>query len=95
MQTTDLASVRIMVYGHVQGVFFRAFVSQKARALGINGYAQNLVRRDSVEIVAEGERKRLEEFLSYVKMGPPSAKVERITTNWGTYSGNHFGFSVK
>ena len=84
-----------MVYGQVQGVFFRAFASQKAKALGLKGYAQNLARRDSVEIVAEGERKRLEEFLTYIRVGPPAARVERVTTNWGTYSGNYFGFSVK
>ncbi len=95
MQTKDLAAVRVMVYGDVQGVFFRAFAAQKAKGLGLKGYVSNLPRRDSVEVVAEGERKRLEELVTYLNVGPPAAKVERVITNWSEPSGRYTEFSVR
>ena len=95
MQTKDLAAVRVLVYGDVQGVFFRAFAAQKAKGLGLKGYVSNLPRRDSVEVVAEGERKRLEELVTYLNVGPPAAKVERVITNWSEPSGRYTEFSVR
>ncbi len=95
MKTTDLAAVRVIVYGDVQGVFYRAFAAQKAKGLGLKGYVSNLPRRDSVEVVAEGERKRLEELVTYLNVGPPAARVERVITNWLEHSGRYTEFSVK
>jgi acylphosphatase len=95
MKKTDLASVRVIVYGDVQGVFFRAFASRRARELGLRGHARNLPRGDSVEVVVEGERKKLEELISYLKVGPPAAKVTGITTNWSEYSGRYSEFSIR
>ena len=95
MKTKDLAAVRVLVYGDVQGVFFRAFAAQKAKGLGLKGYVSNLPRGDSVEVVAEGERKRLEELVTYLNVGPPAAKVERVITNWSEPSGRYTEFSVR
>jgi acylphosphatase len=95
METIDLAAVRVMIYGDVQGVYFRAFAAQKAKGLGLKGYVRNLPRRDSLEVVAEGERKRLEELLTYLNMGPPAARVERLVTNWSEPSGRYTQFSIE
>jgi len=95
MQKKDLAAVRVLIYGDVQGVFFRAFAAQKAKGLGLKGYVSNLPRRDSVEVVAEGERKQLEELVTYLNVGPPAAKVEKVITNWSEHSGRHTEFSIK
>jgi len=91
----DLASVQATVYGHVQGVFFRAFVSRQAIQLGLTGYASNLPDRESVEVHAEGEREQLEELISYLEVGPPGAKVEKVETGWSEYSGNYSSFSIR
>jgi len=91
----DLASVQATVYGHVQGVFFRAFVSRQATQLGLNGYVRNLPDGRAVEVHAEGERKQLVELLSYLKIGPPGAKVEKIEANWSEYSGNYSRFGIR
>ncbi len=95
METIDLAAVRVLIYGDVQGVYFRSFAAQKAKGLGLKGYVRNLPRGDSVEVVAEGERKRLEELLTYLNMGPPAARVERVVTNWSAPSGRYTEFGVK
>jgi len=95
MGSSDLASVQATVYGYVQGVFFRAFVSRRAEELGLAGFVRNLPGGDAVEVVAEGERKQLEELISHLKVGPPAARVERVATNWSEYSGSYSGFGIK
>jgi len=95
MSNTDLASVHAIVYGYVQGVFFRTFVSRRAEELGLNGYVRNLPVGEAVEVQAEGERKRLEELIGHLKVGPPAARVERVVTNWSEYTGSYSHFSIR
>lgn len=90
----DLASVRVIVYGYVQGVFFRDFASRRATHLGLTGYVRNLPR-GTVEVNAEGERKQLDQLIGYLKVGPPSAKVEKVVTNWSEYTGSYSRFSIR
>ena len=92
---TELASVHAIVYGFVQGVFFRAFVSEWARELGLTGYVRNLRDREAVEVQAEGERKQLEKLIDYLKVGSPGARVEKVVSKWSEYSGSYSGFSIK
>jgi acylphosphatase len=95
MSNTDLASVHAIVYGYVQGVFFRAFVSRRAEELGLNGYVRNLPGDEAVEVQAEGERKQLEELISHLKVGPPAARVERVVTKWSEHTGSYSDFSIR
>jgi acylphosphatase len=95
MQTVDRAAVRIMIYGRVQGVFFRAFAAQKARSLGLKGFVQNVPRGDAVEIIAEGERRQLEELITHLNVGPPAARVEKVFTSWSEPSGRYADFSIR
>ncbi len=90
----NLASVQAIVYGYVQGVFFRAFASRRATELGLTGYVRNLPNGEAVEVNAEGERKHLEELIGYLKVGPPGAKVEKVVTNWSEYTGRYSRFSI-
>jgi acylphosphatase len=94
MGNIDLASVHAVVYGYVQGVFFRSFVSQRAGELGLSGYVCNLPQ-GAVEVVAEGEKGQLEKLIGYLHTGPPAAKVERVAINWSGYSGKYADFSVR
>jgi len=92
---TDLASVRVIVYGYVQGVFFRDFTSRRARELGLTGYVRNRRDIEAVEVQAEGERKQLEKLIDYLEVGPPSAKVTRVVTEWSEYTGGYSGFGIR
>jgi len=91
----ELASVQAIVYGRVQGVFFRDFVSKRATELGLTGYVRNLPGREAVEVQAEGERKQLERLISHLKVGPPAAKVEEVVINWSEYTGSYSRFSIR
>ena len=91
----DLSCSQTTVYGHVQGVFFRAFISRKATELGLTGYVRNLPGREAVEVRAEGKIKQLEELVNYLKVGPPSAKVGKVVTNWSKYTGSYPDFGIR
>lgn len=69
----------IKVYGLVQGIFFRATAREQADKLEITGFARNETD-GSVYIEAEGEEEKLDEFVSWCKVGPTSAKVEKVET---------------
>jgi len=90
---SDLSSVQVTVYGRVQGVYFRAFVSRRARELGLTGYVRNTPDR-AVEVYAEGERKRIEKLIDHLKVGPSSARVDRVVVDWSEYTGNYPGFNI-
>jgi len=90
----DLASVKVKVYGRVQGVLFRAFVAEQASELGLTGYVRNLPWR-AVEVLAEGKRGQLEKLIGYLKVGPPDARVEKVVTNWLEYTGSYTGFRIR
>ncbi len=51
----------IFYFGTVQGVGFRYTAQELASHLGLNGWVRNL-KNGSVEILAEGEKKSIEEL---------------------------------
>jgi acylphosphatase len=82
-----------IVHGYVQGVGFRAFAAWEGRRLGLDGMVRN--RPDgTVEVVAEGDRRVLEEFLSVLQRGPGEAEVQRVETSWGAARGGGTGFRI-
>ncbi len=91
---TDLASVQAVVHGYVQGVFFRDFVARRANELGLTGYVRNLPQ-GTVEVLAEGDRMRLEELIGHLRIGPPSARVEEVVANWSEYLGSYSRFNIR
>ncbi len=90
----DQICVRATVYGRVQGVFFRTFVEEHAQQLDLRGYVRNLPS-GYVEVVAEGERERVEKLVGYLKRGPPAAIVRRVVTSWSEYTGYYSSFRVR
>ena len=66
----------ITITGQVQGVGFRAWAQRVAVDMGIKGYVRNT--DDSVEIVAQAEKGKLDAFIAKCKAGPAYAKVEKV-----------------
>ena len=91
----DAARLSATVYGRVQGVYFRYFVREVGRRLGLKGYVRNLASGDAVEIKAEGERPRLDRLLEELKTGPPGASVKRLQTDWSEYTGEYDDFTIR
>ena len=92
---TDTAHLSATVYGRVQGVYFRYFVRNIARKLGLKGYVRNLASGDAVEVQAEGEKAQLNKLLEQLKVGPPGAWVKGVEIDWSDCSGQFTDFSVR
>jgi len=69
---------RFFIFGHVQGVFYRKFVSSAAMKRQFRGYVKNLAD-GSVEVVVELTDEDLEEFMRILKEGSPLSTVENIS----------------
>jgi acylphosphatase len=91
---TAVLSLRVIVRGRVQGVNFRDFVCGRAISLGLTGYVRNLPDMRSVEVVAEGQRERLERLVERLREGPRGARVEDVEVQWGEASGQYARFTV-
>lgn len=73
-----MKTLRIIVSGRVQGVFFRASTKVVADQIGIRGIVKNLPD-GTVFIEAEGEDFLMEDFLDWCKYGPDDARVDDIS----------------
>ncbi len=71
-------TIKITVKGKVQGVFFRDTSKEIADNMNIRGTVENLNNGD-VEILAQGKRKNLKEFLKWCDEGPEDAEVKEVT----------------
>ncbi len=85
--------IHLIVSGDVQGVGYRAWVLRQAQDLRLVGWVKN--RDDgTVEVVAEGEKKDLEELTKQCQHGPEVAWVERVETRWMDATREFVGFEV-
>jgi len=71
----------IKIFGKVQGVFFRRSAKIKAEELGVFGWVKNC-DDGSVEVMAQGEKKQVEQFIKWCKKGPPFAGVENVEVDF-------------
>jgi len=72
-----LSMLHVDVRGRVQGVGFRWFVRERARALGLKGWVRNHPN-GCVEVVAVGSDSAVEELCSLLRQGPAGAHVSGI-----------------
>ena len=72
-----MKTLRLIIKGNVQGVFYRASAKNMADRLGINGWVRNLPD-NQVEIIASADEAVLQEFITWCKQGPPKATVEEV-----------------
>ena len=86
--------MRAKVYGRVQMVMFRDFTTRKARGLGLVGYVENMPD-GSVEVVAQGDRAKLERLVERLHEGSLLSKVERVEVAWVTPTQEFRNFSIK
>ena len=86
--------VNVIIHGRVQGVFYRASAREKAIELGLTGWVKNRVDK-KVEVVAEGDKKQLDNLIEWCRVGPPDAYVTEVEVKWEPYTGEFRDFSVK
>ncbi len=65
---------RVVVHGHVQGVFFRETTRRRADTAGVAGWVRNCPD-GSVEAVFEGDADAVERLVRFCQEGPRGARV--------------------
>ncbi len=69
--------VHLIVFGKVQGVFFRDNTRRKSIELGLKGYTKNLAD-GTVEVVAQGDEDKINELIEFIKNNPGASNVEGV-----------------
>ena len=64
----------VRITGRVQGVFFRAWARDEARALSVSGWVRNCAD-GSVEAHVEGDEGAVHQLIEKMREGPPGARV--------------------
>ncbi|MEX0900382.1 MAG: acylphosphatase [Gammaproteobacteria bacterium] len=72
-----MRTVRCIVTGRVQGVWFRGSTQKEAQRFGVTGWALN--RDDgSVEVVAHGDDAAVNALVAWLHKGPRLARVDAV-----------------
>lgn len=74
---SDVVAKRVCIQGRVQGVWFRGWVVEQARANGLAGWVRNCCD-GTVEGHFEGPAGAVEHLVSACADGPPAARVDRV-----------------
>ncbi|MBT3373900.1 MAG: acylphosphatase [Rhodospirillaceae bacterium] len=80
MPTPDRSdhSVRVIIKGRVQGVWYRGWTVETAQALGLCGWVRNL-GDGSVEAIFSGPERDVDAMLAHCHQGPRAARVQSVT----------------
>jgi acylphosphatase len=73
----DEVTRRFLVFGKVQGVFFRHSARLEAKRLMVRGIARNLPD-GSVEVLAQGRASAVDELRTWLQHGPAQARVDEV-----------------
>ena len=72
-----MKTLRLLIHGRVQGVWFRESMRLEADRLGIAGWVRNCTD-GSVEALIQGSDAAIASMLAWVHIGPPQARVDRV-----------------
>lgn len=82
-----MPTLHFRVSGQVQGVWFRGWTRETARALGLSGWVRNLpdgsvAGQAQAPDDSEAGRAALERFRQELRHGPPSSRVDLLDAGY-------------
>jgi acylphosphatase len=81
-----MKAVQARVVGRVQGVSFRWYTEERARALGVTGWVRN-EPDGSVLLHAEGDDDAVDALVEWCRTGPSMARVSDVAVREAAPSG--------
>jgi acylphosphatase len=87
-------SVRLIVRGKVQGVYFRFNMRQVAMKNSVVGWVRNLPD-GNVEALLEGNKEDVNQVVQWSKIGPENARVDEVKIEYGQYTGKYKDFIIR
>jgi len=85
--------INVLIFGNVQGIFFRTNIKRVALDLGLKGYVRN--SNEEVEAVFEGEEAKIEKILEFCRIGPIGAEVNKIEIKEEEFKGEFDDFKIE
>lgn len=87
----QIKTLRLVIHGRVQGVFFRDSMRREAQNLAVAGWVRN--RSDgTVEAAVQGDPADVDAIVHWTRRGPQRAQVERIEIE--PHDGSYTNFEV-
>jgi acylphosphatase len=83
----------LVIWGRVQGVFFRQNLLDLAERLKLTGWVKN-EKNGTLKVVTEGEEIELKKFLAFCQIGPDLAKVEKVEIEWSETQNQFTNFQI-
>jgi len=91
VQAMPKKTLRLVIFGRVQGVFFRDSMRREAQNLGISGWVRN--RNDgTVEAAVHGETTAVDAIVRWAQRGPQHAQVAGVEIE--PYHGTYTSFEI-
>jgi len=90
----DKTSVRLLIKGKVQGVYFRFNMKEVAKKNRVVGWVRNLPD-GNVEAFIEGKKEDVKLVVGWSKVGPENARVDDVKMDYGQYMGNYNDFIIR
>lgn len=84
----------LYIEGIVQGVGFRWYAQRIGRKNGVTGWVRNL-SDGRVEIVVEGDDKKVDDFISEIKEGYLGRNISNIEKTEEEYKGEYKSFEIR
>ena len=84
----------LIISGKVQGVFYRASCQEVAQRLGLTGWVENL-QNENVEVLAQGEKEKIEKLIEWCKKGPAGARVSDLEIKYQNIVERFISFQIK
>lgn len=92
---SEVQQARIRVVGVVQGIGFRPFIYSQATKRQLTGHVLN-TGNSAVNIVVEGPKKKIVEFIEAIETEKPAlAVLDSITTTWHMAAGAYSEFTIR
>ena len=91
IQAIPKKTLRLVIHGRVQGVFFRDSMRREAQRLGIAGWVRT-GSDGAVEAAVQGDPAAMDAIVRWARRGPERAQVERVEIE--PHDGNYSNFEV-
>jgi acylphosphatase len=76
-----MPTIRLLIKGKVQGVFYRAAAKDVADEIGLTGWVRN-TEEGNVECVTSGSEEQLQRFIEWCKVGTRRAVVTDVIVTY-------------
>lgn len=80
---TGVVTHRVLIEGRVQGVWYRGWTVQEAKARNLSGWVRNL-SDGRVEALFHGPAAQVESMIEACRTGPTAARVGRVESESST-----------